>query len=67
MTDEAENTLEGSDTYKIETRDGKITTPQMITISKKTSIETWGKSVFLNEALIKLEEFKNDILGSGSS
>lgn len=58
----ATEALDGVDSYRIETQDGKVITPEEITISKVERFEPFGKSVFISEALTKLEAFKNEFL-----
>lgn len=48
--------------YRIETKDGKVITPEEITISKSERLEPFGKTVFRAEAVQKLMEFKNEFL-----
>lgn len=58
----AAEALEGDDQFRIVTNDGKIITHDEVTISKKERMEPFGKSVFREEAILKLVEFKNEIL-----
>jgi hypothetical protein len=48
--------------YRIETKSGKIITPDEITISKKERMEPFGKTVFRTEAVQKLTAFKDEFL-----
>ena len=58
----AQEAFTGDEEYRIETNDGKIITPEAISISKKTKLEPFGKTVFRSDAVRKLLEFKNDFL-----
>jgi len=57
---EALDAVEEGDSYQIITNDGKIITSEEITISKRERLERFGKSVFVDEAMRKLEIFKNE-------
>lgn len=58
----AEEAIDEEDFYRIETQDGKVITQQEITISKPEKFTPFGKSVFLEEALSKLEAFKDEFM-----
>jgi hypothetical protein len=58
----AEETLDEGIPYRIETRDGKVITPEEITITRPERFEAFGKTVFRSEAMTKLREFKDDFL-----
>lgn len=60
----AEEALQEEDAYRIETQDGKVITQQEITISRKEWLAPFGKTVFLSEAMAKLEAFKNEFMQS---
>jgi len=57
---EALEAMAEGDSYQIITNDGKIITSDEITISKKERLERFGKSVFVDEAMRKLEIFKDE-------
>lgn len=60
--DVAEETINEGIPYRIETRDGKVITPEEITISRPERFVPFGKTVFRSEAVTKLREFKDDFL-----
>ncbi len=60
--DMAKEVLEDNIHYRLETGDGKVITSDDITISKLERLEPHGKTVWRNEAVLKLQEFMNDIL-----
>jgi hypothetical protein len=62
LKDEAKIAIDESDRYKIITEDGKVITESQITVSKYEQMDPFGKSVFIQEAIYKLEAFKNDFL-----
>ena len=57
---EALEAMGEGDSYQIITNDGKVITSDDITISKNERLERFGKSVFVDEAMRKLEIFKNE-------
>jgi hypothetical protein len=58
----AEETIDEGLPYRIETRDGKVITPDEITISRPERFQALGKTVYRSEAMTKLREFKDDFL-----
>lgn len=58
----AEEAIEEMDDYKIILLDGNVITPSQITVARNASFEPFGKSIFVKEAIEKLEEFKNGFL-----
>ena len=60
IEEEALEAITEGDSYQITTNDGKVITPSEITITKKERLECFGKSVFIDEAMRKLEIFKNE-------
>lgn len=64
LEEEARAAISGNDSYKIETQSGKIITESEITIAKYAQMDPFGKSVFVDEAIRKLEDFKNDFFRS---
>jgi len=67
---EALEAMGEGDSYQIITNDGKVITSDDITISKNERLERFGKSVFVDEAMRKLEIFKNEfemIHGTGKN
>ncbi len=57
---EALEAVDEGESYQIITNDGKVITSDEVTISKKERLERFGKSVFVDEAMRKLETFKNE-------
>lgn len=62
FTDMGREVLENESSYRIELSDGTIITPEDIRICKDVTLKPNGKSVFVEDAIRKLEEFKNSIL-----
>ncbi|WP_303927016.1 hypothetical protein [Desulfovibrio piger] len=62
FTDMGREVLENEHSYRIELSDGTVITPEDIRVSKVVSLKPNGKSVFVEDAIQKLEEFKDSIL-----
>lgn len=67
ITDLATEALDEDIPYRIETQDGKVIRPGEITISKPESFAPFGKTVFRDEAVRKLLEFKNEFFSTNKA
>lgn len=58
----AEEVLDEGSGYSIITKNGAIITESSLCISKTKAFEPFGKSVFLNDAIKMLEDFKRELI-----